>query len=148
MTVEVIPYKKGHCDFIDPVDVHSGDGDMEFITIHDTIAESDHVWCHTLLYNKKVVALFGGALRWTGIAEIWAIPTVHVKPIAKAYYETMYAQLAKYETELGIRRYQTAIRTEYAQNWKFMELLGFTRESFMPKFGSNGEDYFMYVRLN
>lgn len=147
MTVEVIPYKKGHADFIDPDEVHTGDGDPAFITVHDNIAEDEHTWCRTLLYNKKVVALFGGAVRWSGMAEIWSIPTIHIRPIAKSYFQTMFDQLEKYEVELNIRRYQTCVRYDYVQNQKFMELLGFEKECLMRKFGPKGEDYFLYARL-
>lgn len=49
---------------------------------------------------------------------------------------------------IGMPRIETNIRSDFAQAIKFIELLGFVRETPLPmkNFGDDGMDYYLYAR--
>lgn len=103
---------------------------------------------YTLLIDHQIAACYGIAVLWRGLGEAWAILTTHGKQhpiistlaIARALPKTMRAW--------NLRRVQADVSAENPSACRWVEILGFRRESTMPFFGSAGETYYRYVRFH
>lgn len=81
---------------------------------------------------------------WHGTGELWGL----FSPLAGRYLET--PKFAKQLLELGARqlgyeRIQAVVNPEWPEAVRFIELLGFKKETAMKKYGPNGVDMALYA---
>lgn len=103
---------------------------------------------HTLRIDRQIAACYGIAVLWPGLGEAWAIltplgkrhPLVVTRAIARALDRTM--RLWR------LRRVQADVSAMNSSACRWVELLGFVRESTMPRFGPHGETFYRYVRFH
>ena len=101
----------------------------------------------TLLIDGKPVGLGGVIVLWQGVGEVWTYLTDEIlkKPIF--LHKQTKKILAEITTHLKLKRIQASVLFDFDKGCKWLEKLGFTRESVMPLYGANGETFVRYVRL-
>ena len=81
---------------------------------------------------------------WHGTGEVWAL----FSPLARRYLETpRFAKqlLELYVARFGYERLQAVVNPDWPEAVRFIELLGFEKETLMKKYGPNGVDMVLYA---
>lgn len=84
---------------------------------------------------------------WQGLGEGWAYTSdlVHAHPIA--FHRTMKRVMDIASEQYNLRRLQVCVDHEYIVSRRWIERMGFSFESTMPKFGPSGETFCRYVKF-
>ena len=102
----------------------------------------------TLINDQlEPVASAGMACLWPGVGEFWMIPSVLVSRHKVSVVREAKRFLADCLERFNLHRAQATIREKDGIALGWIERLGFEREGLMRKFGSDGENYFMYARV-
>jgi len=142
MMGKMIDFRIGHFDLLgEPI---GGDTPENY----DQTCELLPLHMKTFIHDGHVLAIACLALRWSGVADVWSYPGKYVRQYKKVYLQLSKSFLSHYENALELWRVQTPVRSGYETNERFVERLGFIQESFMPRYGSQREDYNMYVRFS
>lgn len=100
----------------------------------------------TLVDDGRVIAIMGMYLLWTGVLEVFVLPSVYVglRPVGYCLFvRKILDRLIKADPTL--HRVQTrSLDDEQTNRW--MEMLGFTCEGNMEAYTSNKDNYKMWAR--
>jgi len=94
--------------------------------------------------DGRIVACIGVHHFWEGTGEVWIV----LSPLAKKYVQTAFflkAILSYGQKSLGYRRLQAAVREDWPEAVRLVELLGFRKETVMKGYGPNGIDQALYA---
>lgn len=105
-------------------------------------------WAYTLIVDGVPVVCAGILLQDWNNGEAWALFSSSYKQHKLYLYRMIKAALRAAFHENGLVRIQATIDTQYPENVKWIESLGFEYEGRLRKFGMQGQDYLMYSRLN
>jgi len=97
--------------------------------------------------DKQILACFGIIFVGPKTAEAWAMVGDDVKANAKSIHKAAKWCLEEAHKRYEIRRLQAAISESRPTARRWAQKLGFRAESFMPKFGPDGETFIRYVRF-
>jgi len=97
------------------------------------------------------IAAFGFIEAWPGRGMAWSLLSNRVGRKEMLYIHRK-AVLAAHTamnplTPLNFRRLETAVRTDFPEAVRWIELLGFTREGLMRAYDAAGDDYYLYSRI-
>ena len=111
---------------------------------HLETLEKSSIAC-TGIINGVVMACGGVSPFMNGNAEIWLIPSMHLKEDSFLFARHLRRWLFGVREDLALTRMQTAcIDDDLHCNW--MMFLGFEKEGTMRKY-HNGKDYIMWGRV-
>lgn len=97
--------------------------------------------------DGHLVGCAGLVIPWQGRAEGWAVFTPFGRQHAGLVHRAVYRGLQRLIKEHGLRRIQGDTFATYLTGCRWLERLGFERESLMPLYGPNGETFARYVWL-
>lgn len=97
----------------------------------------------TAFVGIEVIACAGIVSFWPGRSQVWAIMSSLVPQYRYAIHRAVKAYVRGYRCA----RLECVIDPTFSRSVRWAHSLGFTLESPMPKYGVNGEDMAMYVRL-
>ena len=101
----------------------------------------------TGICRGKVIAVFGIRYIWSGLAEMWMIPSKDIYKNAILLLRGARAITDTTIRDYEIKRLQICVKVENDVALRFAKSLGFSVESVMTKFGPEGADYYMMVRF-
>ena len=95
----------------------------------------------------KVVSVFGIRIIWTGLAEMWMVPSKDMERHAISLVRGARAITDSALRDYAVRRLQISVKVENDTAFRFAKALRFDVESVMRKYGPDGSDYYMMVRF-
>ncbi len=103
----------------------------------------------TLLNDSfEVIACAGVLIPWEGFGEFWMIPGVLVPKYKKSVWKEAKLFIKDSRERFNLRRIQATIRENDQRAIRWIERLGFQKEGLLRCFGMDGENHFMYARVN
>lgn len=136
--IRTVPFEQKHLDMIDLKENYSQ-------------GECPKVVCttaFTLLVDETVIAIIGGFPFVPGVVHFWAFLSKQVRKYPVEFHKVCLDILDWYEKHENPRRIQWEVRADYKMGQKWAESLGLKREGLMRAWGPNGEDHYLYARLN
>ena len=109
------------------------------------MAFEDLSW--TFLRLGQVACMFGVRPLWPGVGEVWMIPTVNVNRSAIALIKGGRHILDHIQDEYDVRRLQITVRSSNKTAYKYAEKMYFKTEGLMERYGPEGDDYYLMVRI-
>lgn len=79
-----------------------------------------------------------------GVGSCWVVPSIYVDNYAKSFFKEMKECLDIYSKKMGLHRIQTCIDEKSV---KWIEMLGFKRESVLEKINIDKTDQYLYVKF-
>ena len=98
----------------------------------------------TGIVDGRIVCCGGLNIMPGGNADIWLIPSIHVKRHAKLFVKVLRDWLAEKREDFQLSRMQTICLNDELHN-RWMKFLGFEKEGVLKKF-CNDTDYVIYGR--
>lgn len=103
---------------------------------------------YTAFDDDKILGCAGIYAFWQGVGEAWAWVDSELTEKHKGWFhKTVKKVLYEIIEQYNFKRVQCVVEKSYAMGIKWIENLGFTKESEMPLFGPRGETYVRYVIL-
>lgn len=135
------PLTAWHCMNLGPLSpIHSG-----FEITEPMAQELEQIGGLAAVSDGKVLAIGGILPRWEGVGMAWAWLSRGWKRHARAITYEVARQLA----QAPYRRIEAAVLREYDNGHAWMDRLGFEMETPRArKYGADGRDYSIYVRLS
>lgn len=93
----------------------------------------------------RFIAAAGIIVPWPGLGEAWAVAGPLVWTHKAFFHRTVKEYLFALAEQLKLRRLQAMVRAEYTGSHRWVQSLGFQRESTLCKYGIKGEDMTMYA---
>jgi len=149
LTHQLVPYRKSHLISMELGDYEKNHYESNF---EDYISYVDaglyEEFTYTIVARGKPICIFGLRPYWKGVGEVWLLPgkDIHKHPIAVVKECRGFLDEMMYEYDL--KRLQIAVSVANDTAYKFAKALYFKYESLMERFGPEGEDYYMMVRLS
>jgi len=140
MTSHIVPYRPGHYREITRklspfVGIASADA---------AVLYSKSGAAYTGLVGGEIAGCAGVLVPWPGVGEAWAILTdvgrAHPLFVHRVVKRTLYEIVAHEK----LRRVQADVVAAFDAGRRWVERLGFEFESFMQRYGPNGEDFTRY----
>jgi hypothetical protein len=133
----VVPFEPWHLDFIKPL----------WPVFTDKIALERSSISFTAVDYGKPLAIAGIIPLWKGVAESYMIPS--------ALFPNHKIQCIKYiklnqeflRRELKLHRLQTTVPSDFSAAIRWLEWLGYERESTLRQWGPDQKDHYRYVRF-
>ena len=144
--VKIVPFSLDHFDLIDlrPSEQSRMKADPKMA--EKLSALSTHGYGGTMLYDGRVIAIFGYIMLWPGVIEVWSFPSIHVKQYSMQYLRTLKRYLDSLSEIHDIHRLQsTAISDDTHDRW--MKFLGFTCEGLLRQFSADKVDHKIWGQL-
>jgi hypothetical protein len=102
----------------------------------------------TLIGNGKVLAIIGGFPFVPGVIHFWSLISIHVRECPIAFHKEILKVLDWYEKNEKPRRLQWEVRASYTMGQRWAESLGLKKEGLMKQWMPDGEDAYLYARVN
>lgn len=101
----------------------------------------------SLFYKDSVIACGGVMTAWPGLGFTWAVisPMARQRPHMLVMHYMVQEYLEDYIVMFNYRRIEANVNANFVIGQKWVQRLGFVKESEMPCFGPNGEDFIKYV---
>ena len=107
---------------------------------------SKSLFSYIFLEESKPIGAFGLVPFWAGVGEAWLMstPQLEEKPLFMVkYFRRLTEEL---HTNGKLHRVQIMVNDTPALN-RWAEVLGFTKEGVLRKYGLNGENQVMYSKI-
>lgn len=98
----------------------------------------------TYIEDDKIIFCCGIRIIREGVGHCWVIPSKYVDDYARSFYKEIKNLLETYSLTMSLHRVQTTIDEPFV---KWIESLGFKRESILKKITSDKKDEYMYVKF-
>jgi len=96
----------------------------------------------------RPLACAGLAELWSGAAEAWALTSPLVETHALGFHRAATRMLPAMASQLGLVRIQATVLADHGQGRRWLERLGFVRETIEPmRRYVGGDDYHLYALL-
>jgi hypothetical protein len=102
----------------------------------------------TFMKDDKIIAIIGGFPFVPGVIHFWAFISKHVRSCPLDFHKEVLKMLDWYEVNEKPRRIQFEVRASYVMGARWAEALGFQCEGRMRRWMPDGEDSYLYGRLN
>jgi len=100
----------------------------------------------TFMCDGRVITCAGFLELWSGVAEVWQLPSSYIAERPLLYARTIKRYLEQITDTFGYRRLQTtAVVDDLHSRW--MTWLGFQKEGTLRNYDNLGRDYNQYARL-
>jgi hypothetical protein len=134
--IEIVPFEPDHFDQITPT------------AIFGNKPPGVRNAALTLMRNGVPVGIFGGFPVTMHTHQIWALFSEEAVKYPLSLVKSIKDIIRWAEETLQLRRLQVSVKLGYMQGWRFAETLGFKCEGIMKGYGDQGEDYWLFGRLN
>ena len=98
----------------------------------------------TYIKDDRIIFACGIKTFREGAGHCWVIPSVYVDDYAKSFYQEINFLLETYAKKMKLHRIQTTISEPFV---KWIEALGFKRESVLKHITHDKKDEYMYVKF-
>ena len=98
----------------------------------------------TFIVDNRIVFVWGLEMIRTGVGHCWTIPTIYTQENKIFIHKKTSLFIRKYAKKLKIHRLQTTINNNYV---KWIESLGFERESVLRKITADQKDEYLYTKF-
>jgi hypothetical protein len=103
-------------------------------------AISTRVYSFRRSEDKKVIAIAGMNLLWTGVAQIWALTSDDLRGSGIAFIKEAKRLIDQAAIDFLVRRYHVIINSGIEENARFARLFGFEKEFTMRHAAPDGTD--------
>jgi len=110
-----------------------------FFHRHPTIEER--------LADGRIMGCAGLMVQAPWVADGWMLPTPLIAQYPIAFHKLVKESFGILVKSLGLRRVQVAVDSSMPRRCVWIERMGFQREGLMRRFGSLGEDMYLYALL-
>lgn len=117
-----------------------------FPSILDGYSRMGPAYCAVL--HGKPLAVFGCIPLWRGVGECWLVTDEGLPRIARPFHRVTKEMFRLFMSELCLFRLQVTVHSGNRLAVKWIERLYFKREGRLRSFGPDGEDFFMYARID
>jgi len=101
----------------------------------------------TLLWDDVPIAVGGYVHHWPGRMAVWTLPTEAAIVHRKTYYRSVRDGIRRMIARYHPIRIEATSRCDDPISCDWLEAHQFDIESVMKRYGPDGSDHFMYVRL-
>jgi uncharacterized protein YqgV (UPF0045/DUF77 family) len=98
----------------------------------------------TYIEDGRIIFSCGIKMVRPGVGHCWVIPSKYVDNHSRSFFKEISRVLKEYSAKMNIHRMQTTIKDDFV---KWIETLGFERESVLKEIGSDRSDEYMYVKF-
>lgn len=98
----------------------------------------------TFIVDNRIVFVWGLEMIRTGVGHCWTIPTIYTQENKIIIHKKTSLFIRKYAKKLNIHRLQTTINSKHI---KWIESLGFERESVLKKITADQKDEYLYTKF-
>lgn len=130
--------------------------EMDTLDTKDTVGQIDAIYqrglkregakAFTAMHEGKIIGCGGIEILWEGVGEGWVVPSIHVADHKRETIEICIKGLKHIlDEDAELKRIHALIMTGFPPGDRLMEILGFTYEGTLKKYGLHGEDYKMYA---
>lgn len=98
----------------------------------------------TYLKDDRIIFSCGLKIIREGVAHCWVVPSIYVDKYPKSFYKEILRLLDNYCKKMSIHRVQTSVGDEFI---KWIEKLGFERESVLKKITFDKKDEYLYTKF-
>lgn len=105
---------------------------------------------YAVVYEESLVAVGGLQVRWEGVGLLWLILTADCRRDGIHGFRALYAIYEKMEELIennALHRVEAAVRTDFPEAVKMIEVFGFEREGIMKQHGPDKADAYLYSRV-
>lgn len=131
----------GHLDIINPKIVYP---DMEIVKAETYPSYDLGDDARTYIADDKVIFCCGLKMMRQGVVHCWSVPSIYAEDYQVSYVKEVNSFLNEYVEKNNIHRVQTTILPEFT---KWIEVLGFKKESTLKAITHDKKDEFLYVKL-
>ena len=143
MKRNVIPYKPGHMDFLEPKKVFEG---CDFTRI-DEAAALPSSYAFTIINHNLPIAVVGITEFMPRVAEIWSVTSERVRECRLYFHKTCNDMIDEHQKKLGLQRIQMTVEVGYDEGRDWALSLGFEQEGIMGKYDPvTGKSAFLFAR--
>ena len=118
------------------------EGDMA--SLSELAKGQGFVWA--LVKGGKTLAVGGIRELWARTGEVWMLGTANAHSVPVELTRALRGVLRRAD-EAGFIRIQAVVTVDFIESQLWLERYGFCLEAMLSKY-INGENYFMYARLN
>jgi len=98
----------------------------------------------TYIVDDKIIFACGVKMIRAGVGHCWVIPSVYVDDYSVSFYKEVKILLKDYAKRAKLHRVQTNIADPFV---KWIEALGFKRESTLKQITSDKKDEYLYTKF-
>jgi len=98
----------------------------------------------SFIVDNRVVFVWGLEMIRKGVGHCWSIPTIYTQKNKILIHKKTSLFIQKYTRKLNIHRLQTTIDNNHV---KWIESLGFERESVLKKITTDKKDEYLYTKF-
>lgn len=139
--VKVIPFAIDHIDLVNHKIKYNSIAELKAQVFTEEVNGDKAVTC---IIDDRIIFCAGLKLINPGVAHVWVTPSVHCDTNKIFVYKTIKDLLDKHAEEFKLHRIQSTIEPEFV---KWIEFLGFERESVLRQIKADKSDLFFYVKF-
>jgi hypothetical protein len=143
--LKTIPFNREHLTLLEPRE-YEKERVLPFLNSGFLDAVERSLWSYTLVKDGRVVTCIGGLQLWSGVWEVWQIPSVYVHKYTLEYCRTLKGLLDAWAEKEKAWRLQTSSPADELHD-RWMEFLGFKCEGTMAKYNRFKIDYRIWSRI-
>jgi hypothetical protein len=98
----------------------------------------------TYIVDDRIIFSCGIKVVREGVGHCWVVPSIYVDDYAISFYREVKELLETYSLTMRLHRIQTTIQDPFV---KWIEGLGFKRESILKQITSDKKDEYMYTKF-
>lgn len=98
----------------------------------------------SFVVDNRIVFIWGLEIIRKGVGHCWSIPTIYTEQNKIFIHKKTNSFIQKYTKKLNIHRLQTTINDNHV---KWIESLGFKRESVLKKITADKQDEYLYTKF-
>lgn len=101
--------------------------------------------CYTMVGDGRIITCMGIVPMWTGVWELWQVPSVYVRRYAKDYVKIIRGQLDTAAERINVWRFQTISPADELHD-RWMEFIGFECEGTLKEYSRFKIDHRIWAR--
>jgi len=141
MPSKIIPFKTAHIDLINTKIKYE---DLDELKEQTFTQEEIGDAAITCVKDDRIIFSCGLRRINSGVAHIWSIPSIYADQNKLLMIKTLTKLLDDHAKRFKLHRVQTSIEPEFV---KWIEFLGFERESVLRQVKADKTDLFFYVKF-
>jgi hypothetical protein len=142
--VQTIPFLREHLTLLD-VREYEKENLLPHINSAFLTAMETSGWSYTLVQDGRIVTCIGAIQLWSGVWEVWQIPSVYVHKYVKSYCRTIKDMLDVGAQREGAWRLQTHSPADELHD-RWMKFIGFECEGTLKEYSRNKLDHRIWAR--
>jgi hypothetical protein len=141
----MVEFSPKHLYQIEPKNIF--DKDPFMLNKAEAIATLEKCYGFTFFLGQEIIAIFGGALAWDGLFDVFAIISESIRKRPIEFHKRTLLIIEDFFNLLNLRRMQFIVRSDYCEGKRWAESLGFEKEATHKKYGPKGQDYDLFARF-